>query len=172
MYTEVFETAPYVPGGIPVPLSWLHMPQDVEVGDQFRTLFVTHRGRLPTSAEIEDYNDFVQWEAAQKYSDPVIRSAASEFKAVACTADDDARTNTGMEDAIGVPIHWLDGGWDDHPTLVAKLNGAFYSSEWANSEYGAYVTGNSAYFHPSAKVWTGCDAFGDPHPLTPWASQP
>ena len=163
VYTEVIETAPYVPGGIEVPLSWLHMPDGVEVGYQFRTLFVTHRGRLPTSANIEDYNDFVQWEAAQKYSDPVIRNNSSEFKALVCTTDDDARTNTGMHDPIGVPIHWLDGGWDDHPTLVAKTYLEFYGSEWVNSDYGAYVTGNSAHFEEHAMVLTGCNAYGAAH---------
>ena len=168
VYTEVFETAPFVAEDIiEVPLGWLHMPEGVGMGYQFRALFVTHRGRLPTSADIEDYNDFVQWEAAQSYSDPVVRSAASEFGAVACTALVDARTNTGMAGPIGVPVHWLDGGWEDRPTLVARLNGAFYGSEWANTGYGAYVTGNSAHFHPSARVWTGCDAFGGPHPTLP-----
>ena len=163
VYTEVIETAPYVPGGIEVPLSWFHIPDGAYHGYQFRTLFVTHRGRLPTSANIEDYNDFVQWEAAQKYSDPVIRNNASEFKALVCTTDDDARTNTGMHDPIGVPIHWLDGGWDDHPTLVAKTYLEFYGSEWVNSDYGAYVTGNSAHFEEHAMVLTGCNAYGAAH---------
>ena len=79
-----------------------------------------------------------------------------------CTADVDARTNTGMTGG-GVPVHWLDGGWDDRPTLIANSYSDFYDDEWVNTEYGAYVTGNSAYFHPSAMVWTGCDASGDPH---------
>ena len=47
------------------------------------------------------------------------------------------------------------------------MNGEFYSEGWANTGYGAYVTGNSAHFHPSARVWTGCDAFGGPHPTLP-----
>ena len=123
VYTEVFTRAPFVAEDIiEVPLSWLHIPDGAEHGDQFRALFVTRRGRLPTSADIEDYNDFVQWEAAQRYNDPVIRSAASGFKAVACTAGVDARTNTEIADAIGgAPVHWLDGGWDHHPTLVANF---------------------------------------------------
>ena len=83
------------------------------------------------------------------------------------TADVDARSNTAMEQVVGVPIRWLDGGWDDHPTLVANLNDDFYGSEWANTEYGAYVTGNSARFEDHAKVWTGCDASGVAHPDYP-----
>ena len=171
VYGEVLEEVPFVPfvrGGIPVPLSWLHIPEDVEVGYQLRALFVTHRGRLPTSGDIGEYNSWVQWEAEQAYIDPVIRSVASEFKAVACTAAVDARTNTNMPAyRNGVPIHWLDGGWQDRPTLIANDYAEFYGDEWVNSDWGAYVTGNSAYFHPSAKVWTGCDASGDPHPSVP-----
>ena len=177
VYTEVIETAPYVTGGIEVPLNWLHMPVGVDIGYQFRTLFVTHRGRLPTSSKIDDYNAWVQEEAAGylvrgearsvSYTDPIISQHASEFKAVVCTEDDGARTNTGMHDPIGVPIHWLDGGWDDHPTLLADTYLEFYDGEWANTEYGAYVTGNSAHFHESAKVWTGCDASGVAHPSYP-----
>ena len=93
----------------------------------------TSRGRLPTSGDIEDYNTWVQLEAARnvvrvkdgiqkqpyKYTDPIIQDVANnvlgqEFKAVVCTAAVDAPTNTGMTGA-GVPVHWLDGGWEDRP---------------------------------------------------------
>ena len=173
VYTEVLKKAP-----IPVTKSWFHIPEGVDVGDQFRLLFVTHRGRLPTSGNIEEYNTWVQEEAAgnvvrgeeaeppYKYTDPIIQENASEFRAVVCTAAVDARTNTGMT-GTGVPIHWLDGGWQDRPTLIADSYAEFYSDGWVNTEYGAYVTGNSAYLHENAKVWTGCDAFGDPHPSFP-----
>ncbi|WP_420444663.1 choice-of-anchor R domain-containing protein [Candidatus Poriferisodalis sp.] len=176
VYTEVNQGAPFVAGGIEVPQSWLHIPEGVDAGYQFRALFVTHRGRLPTSSDIDDYNAWVQEEAAgilvrgvekaDPYTDPVIWKNASEFRAVVCTADDDARTNTGMT-GPGVPVHWLDGGWQDRPTLVANSYADFYGPKWVNTDYGAYVTGNSAYLHPSAKVWTGCDASGDPHPSVP-----
>ena len=169
---------PFVPGGVPVTESWLHIPEDVGVGYQFRLVFVTHRGILPTSGNIDDYNAFVQEEAAgtlvrgepaaAPYTDPVIGAVADDFRAVVCTADDDARTNTEMPiTAIGVAIHWLDGGWDDRPTLIAGSYDRFYGGAWANTEYGAYVTGNSAYFHENAMVWTGCDSSGVADPLYP-----
>ena len=132
VYTEVQTRAPFVPGGIPVPLNWLHMPSGAYAGYQFRALYVTHRGRLPTSGDIEEYNTWVQEEAAgnvvrgkeaeppYKYTDPIIRKHASEFRAVVCTADDDARTNTGMT-GTGVPVHWLDGGWEDRPHAGRQL---------------------------------------------------
>ncbi len=157
VYTEV------VP--VYVPLSWLHIPDGAEVGDQFRALFLTSRGRLPTSGEISDYNAWVQEEAGREYNHPIIRRAASRFKAVACTASVNARANTQIAGVFGgVPVHWLDGGWEDRPTLVANSDSDFYDGEWANTEYGAYVTGNSAHFEDHAMVLTGCDASGDAHP--------
>ena len=168
VYTEVPTRAPFVAGGIEVPLSWLHIPDGAYAGYQFRALYVTHRGRLPTSGDIEEYNTWVQWEAKQAYSDPIVRSrrVSEDIKAVVCTVDDDARTNTGMT-GIGVPVHWLDGGWDDRPTLVANSNAEFYGPKWVNTDYGAYVTGNSAHFEDYAMVWTGCDASGVAHPDFP-----
>ena len=178
VYTVVNDKAPFVEGGIPVPLSWLHIPDGAYAGYQFRLLYVTHRGRLPTSGDIEEYNTWVREEAAGNvvrgeevavpYTDPIIRSkrVREGISAVVCTADVDARTNTGMTGG-GVPVHWLDGGWDDRPTLIANSYSDFYDDEWENTEYGAYVTGNSAHFEDHAMVWTGCDASGVAHPDFP-----
>ena len=168
---------PFVPGGVPVTTSWLHIPEDAEVGDQFRLVFVTHRATLPTSGNINDYNKFVQFEAeglterdtaAEPYTDPVIQRVAERFRAVVCTASVGARSNTEMPTtAIGVPIHWLDGGWEDRPTLIAGSYDGFYGGAWDNTEYGAYVAGNSAYFEVNAMVWTGCNASGGADPIFP-----
>ena len=168
VYGEVGAKAPFVPGGKEVPLSWLHMPEDVDAGYQFRVLFVTRSASDATSEEIEDYNGFVQTEAERKYNDPIIQEVASQFRAVVCTAAVDAPTNTGMPtDTIGVPVHWLDGGWEDRPTLISLSYGGFYGVGWVNHDYGAYVTGNSAHFHENSMVWTGCDASGGAHPEAP-----
>ncbi len=174
VYVEVNEDAPFVPGGVPVTASWLHIPDGVEVGDQFRLVFVTNRGLVPDSGDIAVYNAFVQKEAEGTlvrgeevdvpYTDPVIHRVAGRFKAVVCTAGVDAVANTEMEGSIGVPIRWLDGGWDDEPTLIAENYADFYGDEWENTDYGAYATGNSAYFETHAMVWTGCDASGAAHP--------
>ncbi|WP_420621174.1 choice-of-anchor R domain-containing protein [Candidatus Poriferisodalis sp.] len=183
VYTEVNEEAPFVPGGVAVTQSWLHIPEGVDVGDQFRLVFVTLSATDAMSGDIEVYNDFVRQEAAGthvrgeevavRYTDAVIRSVASQFTAVVCTASDDAAANTEMEGAIGVPVHWLDGGWEDRPTLIAESYSDFYSDKWDDTEgegdieYGAYVTGNSARFEENAMVWTGCDASGAADPVLP-----
>ncbi|WP_420443709.1 choice-of-anchor R domain-containing protein [Candidatus Poriferisodalis sp.] len=174
---------PFVEGGHPVTTSWLHIPDDADVGYQFRLVFVTHRATLPAPGDIEAYNAFVREEAAgthvrgepvgdttaaEPYTDPVIRTVADRFAAVVCTASVDARSNTEMPIIeIGVAIHWLDGGWQDRPTLIADSYDTFYGGAWVNTDYGAYVTGNSAYFHENAMVWTGCDASGAADPLYP-----
>ena len=190
VYTVVKTRPPFVPGGIPVPLSWFHIPDGAYPGYQFRVLYVTHHATDATSADIEDYNELVQLEArgeskrypeaARRYTDQVIQDVANNkyedknFKAVACTTDVDAPTNTGMT-GIGVPIHWLDGGFQHRDTLVANSNAGFYSSDWDTTDYGAYVTGNSAALfeissHEANKgdkirtgIWTGCDATGMAH---------
>ena len=175
VYGEANGRSPFVPGGYPVTRSWLHIPEDengepvVEVGDQFRALFVTHHGREATSGDIDDYNGWVQGEAGQTYNHRVIRKAASQFRAVVCTEDDDARDNTGMTDSLGVPVHWLDGGWEEEnrPTLVADTYDQFYGGEWMNHDKGAYVTGNSMRFEDNEAIWAGCLSSGVKHPKYP-----
>ena len=161
--------APLEPPTYQVTKDWLHIPDGVEVGDQFRMLFVsTWRAmRDATSDDVEYYNAHVQDLAAWHYNDRIIESAAPEFQAVVCTGGNegvDARDNTKMTDATGVPIHWLDGGWDDRPTLIAETYGEFYSGTWKNSEWGAYVFGNSTQLTANREFWTGCKADGTKHP--------
>ena len=189
VYTEVNTRAPFVEGGIPVPLSWLHIPDGAYAGYQFRALFVTHhpiQGADPKKdTDIKFYNDLVQFEASgrtRRYpeasgrlGDPVIRRVAERFKAVVCTAaDKNARKNTGMT-GIGVPIHWLNGGAQHRDTLVANSNSQFFGPEWVQDEWGAIVTGNSTpLFEISVDeatrgdkiadgIWTGCDSTGMAH---------
>ena len=152
--------------GYQVTPNWLHIPDGVEVGDQFRLVFITttnHR-RDAMSGDVEDYNALVQREAAREYNNRIIRRVASKFKAVVCTKTVDARRNTNMTDSLGVPVHWLDGGLDDRPTLIADSYADFYEGEWVNREWGAISTGNSTYLNEYDVVWTGCDATGASHP--------
>ena len=152
-----------VDGGFQVTRDWPHVPDGVAVGSQFRVVFIAGLTNAK-SRSIGDYNAFVQAEAAKAYNDKIVRSIARAFKAVACTGADDARTNTGMTDSRGVPLHWLDGGWDDRPTLIAHSYDQFYSGQWVNTGYGAYSTGNSMEMHERRRIWTGCLATGAKHP--------
>ena len=175
VYTEAIEMPLFVDGGYPVPMDWLHIPENAQVEDQFRVVFVTHRGTPATSGNIEYYNEFVQWEAAQQYNDPIIRELAPQFKAVVCTEAVDARDHTRIEGADHLAIRWLDGGWKNRPTLIANNYDEFYGGEWVNHDRGAYVFGNSAYFYESHfgsvagshTLWTGCNSTGVAHPDYP-----
>ena len=167
VYGEAVGALPVVAGGYQVTKNWLHIPDGVDVGDQFRLVFVTQDTTGAMSADIEDYNALVQEEAAQEYNHRIIRGVAPEFKAVVCTAAVDARTNTEIRDAYGVPVHHLDGGWDNRLTLIAKSYYQFFSPDWINSISGAIVTGNSREFDEIRPVWTGCDAAGFAHPEAP-----
>ena len=177
---------------------WRHLPPDLEVGREFRLLFVTLHGIQATSTDIEDYNALVQREARGEVDQDgdgvadltgithrVIRRAASQFKAVVCTPSVDARDHIGMaEDPTGVSIYWLGGGWADRPRDVARTYDDFLAGVWSVSEYGSYVTGNEAYFYPenyepgsrqnlgdgSHMIWTGCGVAGTRHPSFPMGS--
>ena len=159
---------PFVGVAYQVTPDWLHMPDGVEVGDQFRLLYVTYGfgggATDATSDDIDYYNTMARRNAGFHFNDRIIRSVSQDFKAVVCTDTVDARTNTGMTDAEGVPVHWLDGGHDDRPTLIADSYDQFYSADWVNTEWGAYVTGNSTRLTESRQIWTGCDARGVAHP--------
>ena len=185
VYTVVNDKAPFVEGGIPVPLSWFHIPDGAYPGYQFRVLFVTHHAINATSADVAFYHAHVQFEAsgqskrypekAGRYTDPVIRRVAEQFKSVVCTATaKNARKNTDMT-GIGVPVHWLDGGAQHRDTLVANSNAQFFGPEWVQDEWGAHVTGNSASLYEISSheanegdeivtgIWTGCDSTGMAH---------
>ena len=163
LYGAATGAPPSLDGSYQVNQRWFHLPDGVAVGDQFRLVFAsTYTDAM--SGDIEDYNALVQEEAAYEGNHRIIRGVAPEFKAVVCTADVDARTNTEIRGTEGVPVHWLDGGWDDRPTLIANSYYEFYSGAWINSEWGAYSTGNSRNFHERTLVWTGCDERGFTHP--------
>ncbi len=153
-----------VAGGYQVGKNWLHIPDDVRVGDQFRLVFSTQERTDATSADIEYYNAFVQKVAAWEGNHRIIRGAAPDFKAVVCTAAVDARTNTEIEGGDALPIHWVDGGWENRPTLLANTYGDFFSNNWIETGWGAIATGNTTYFSENQPIWTGCDASGFAHP--------
>ena len=122
VYGEAIGANPFVAGGNEVDPGWIHMPEGVRVGDQFQAGLRKRIGQTDaTSADIEVYKDLVRDIAAGTYSDPVLQRFAGQFKAVVCTAAADAREHTGMTEALGVPVHWLDGGWEDRPHADRQL---------------------------------------------------
>ena len=142
-----------------VPKDWLHIPNNVDVEDRFRVAFVTFSDHRTTaeSGDVEHYNGVVQRQAAAR--DTTTGSygrIAPDFRAVVCTKDVDARTNTLMTDPEGVPVHWLDGGWDDYPTLFADTYDEFYGADggWDLTDSGdLHQVGTTMVPHISRRIF-------------------
>ena len=107
-----------------VPSAWSLTPTGL-TGDQFRLIFISSTKRNAVPIDIVDYNTFVQGRAAAGHTD--IRAYSAGFSVVGCTADTDARDNTGTT-GTGVPIYWLNGDPDN--AKVADDYADFYDGDW------------------------------------------
>ena len=138
------------------------LPDDAEIGDEFRLLFVTSGEVYPTSSDIDVYNQFVQDAAAGGHAD--IQDYSSLFRALASTASVSALDNTATKytsSNLGVPIWWLNGA------NVADDYRDFYDDSWDQGDPGSNETGSEVDFSPSgtctnsALVWTGSNSDGE-----------
>ena len=108
-----------------IPGDWSLMPTGLTAGDQFRLIFISSTRRDAVPNDIADYNTFVQGLAAAGHTD--IQAYNAGFSVVGCTADTDARDNTGTT-GTGVSIYWLNGDPDN--AKVADDYGDFYDGDW------------------------------------------
>ena len=139
-----------------VPADWPLIPDGLAAGDRFRLLFATSTTSTATSADISDYNSFVQTAAAAGHA--AIQAYSAGFRAVGSTAAFDARDNTAST-GTGHPIHWLGGNKaaDGYPD--------FYDGSWdeeANptDESGSARTINTQATWPfTGSVHNGTEAF-------------
>ena len=141
------------PGPTEVPSDWSLIPTGLTTGDQFRLIFLSSTKRDGSSTDIATYNTFIQTRAAAGHTD--IQAYSDGFTVVGCTADVDARDNTGTT-GVGVPIYWLNGA------KVADDYADFYDEDWDEeavnkNELGANGrnTNNSGNY-----PITGCDHDG------------
>lgn len=83
-------------------------PEGLEPGDQYRLTFTTSTRRDATSADIADYNDFVQ---ATADAAPVVGNWGLKWKALVSTGEVTAIENTGTDYTVdpGVPVYRVDG---------------------------------------------------------------
>ena len=126
-----------------VPSDWALRPSGVNAGDKFRLLFVTSGERNATSADIADYNRFVQNAAAAGHD--AIRGYSAGFRALASTESVDARDNTATT-GTGVPIYWLNS------SSLADHNADLYDGSWANESQRTNERGTPSI---DAVVWSG-----------------
>ena len=152
-YTVTVERLAVPPPEVMVPSDWGLIPSDLDTGDQFRLLFLSSTDTDATSADIADYNTFIQNLAATGHAD--IQDYRAGFRAVGCTAAVNARNNTGTTGA-GVPIYWLNG------SQVADDYADFYDGNWDDEANDKNESGNNGpdtsleVNHP----FTGCDHDG------------
>ena len=120
---------------VEVPYNWSLNPDDLGAGDKFRLLFLSSTKTDAMSTDIEDYNTFIKNLVAAGHDD--IQDHSEGFRVVGCTADVDARDNTGTTGA-GVPIYWLNDS-----RRVADDNADFYDGDWAYEANDKNESGNN-----------------------------
>ena len=147
VYTEVLDALP-----TEIPHNWALIPDGLSRGDTFRLLFATSTTHDATSTDIADYNTFVQTAAAAGHA--AIQDYSEGFRAVASTADIDARDNTATTGA-GTNIYWLDGN------QVADDNADFYDGDWDDEANATDESGAARSLSAFADLpWTGSNDDG------------
>ena len=123
-------------GQTEVPSNWPLKPPGLNVGDEFRLLFMGKNSRNADSTDIAVYDAYVQGRIADiGHAD--IKAYASHFKVLGSTATVNARTHTGTTGTGGVPIYWLDGA------KVADNYADFYDGSWNDKDGAALEDGTS-----------------------------
>ena len=131
---------------------WGLVPDGIGPGDPFRLLIQTSGTRDATATDMADYNTFVQNLVASGHL--AIQEYKDDFRAVGCTNDVDALTNTSM-DGTGVPVYWLDGrkAADDYHD--------FYDGSWDPPRFSATdELGDAVDTSSDSYVLTGCERDG------------
>ena len=105
---------------------WPLIPSGLNVGAEFRLMFMGKNKRAADSTDIAVYDAYVQGRIAA-IGHAAIKAYASHFKVLGSTATVNARTHTGTTGTGGVPIYWLNG------QKVADNYGDFYDGSWTSA---------------------------------------
>ena len=115
---------PAAPVAQSLPKNSLLVPSELNVGEQFRLMFINPSSVTGRRLDIDDvYNDAVQTTAADGHTD--IREFSNQFRVLLSTYQLDARENTATT-GTGIPIYWLGGD------RVADDYADFYDGSWAS----------------------------------------
>ena len=155
--SAVFTVAEAPEVTVEVDHDWSLIPSGMSTGDQFRLMFLSSNKRDATDTSIDVYNTWIQTQVAAGHAD--IQAYSDGFTVVGCTADDDARDNTGTTYTRankGIPIYWMNGN------KVADNYQDFYDGSWDDEADDRNESGNDA--HDTSQFdnypWTGCDNDG------------
>ena len=141
-----------------VPAYWSLTPKRFYEGDKFRLIFLTETGHSPTSTDIEDYNAYVQAQAAAGHAD--IQDYSSWFRVLGSTWQTNAIDNTETNFTVsekGVPIYWMNGA------KVADHYEDLYDESWDDE---ANPTNRNGNVTTPGYVWTGSTSAGTRSALT------
>ena len=119
-----------------VPSDWPLKPSGLNVGDDFRLLFMGKNSRAADTTDIAVYDAHVQGRIAA-IGHAEIKAYSSHFKVLGSTATVNARTHTGTTGTGGGPIYWLDG------PKVADNYGDFYDGSWDDKDGATLEDGTS-----------------------------
>jgi len=124
------------------------IPAGLNPGDTYHLVFVTDGTRDATSSDIEDYNDFVQGEAALN---PVMTGTdlGVQYHAIASTQAVNALSNAPISGAV----YLLDG-----TTLIATSSADMWDGMPPPARINTNQYGDPAY--SGGAVWTGTDYDG------------
>ncbi len=116
-------------------------PEGLEPGDQYRLIFTTSQKRDATSANIDDYNNFVQSVAD---SSPEVAAWGLEWRAIVSTPTVDAVGNTGTDWRVedGIPIYRVDGALayeDNHDLWLIEQFDQAHSVPLDVDEFGHQI---------------------------------
>ncbi|MXV87636.1 MAG: S8 family serine peptidase [Acidimicrobiales bacterium] len=143
------------PGVVSVPSDWALIPSGLGTGDRFRLLFITSAKRDAQSADIADYNAFVQGRAAAGHAG--IRVYSGGFRAVASSPFVDASANSATSGSdTSRAIWWLGGA------KAADGYTDFWDGAWDNEASGDVrdESGAAVTLVSSDRPWTGTASGG------------
>ena len=162
-YTITVTRAIDRPDPTQVPDTWSLIPSGLNIGDEFRLIFLSSTKYAASSSSIETYNTWIQGRAAAGHAD--IQAHSSIFRVVGCTTTKDARDNTGttyVSTDKGVPIYWLNGN------KVADDYEDFYDGSWddeANDKNQSGTDGPNTSDNDYYPI-TGCEDNGTERTVT------
>ena len=139
-------------GSYTVPHNWVLTPTGIGEGEKFRLLFRSSTFRNAQSTDIADYNTHVQNAATAGHA--YIQRYGATFRVLGCTAEVNAKVNTGTDSGTGEPIYWLNGD------KVADDYAGFYDGTWDVHANSAVRSEHGTQPPHSRWPYSGCNNDG------------
>jgi hypothetical protein len=130
------------------------VPPDLFAGDTYRLIFITNSETTATSANINDYNNFVSNVAT---SIPALSDLGTSWKALASTASVNAIVNTGLSGFTG-RFYNTRGEHIATATSGGSYSGALFTGVYGS--HGATIVSETGGIQSVYYAWTGTGYVG------------